>query len=98
MVLPEKVMETLKTVEDPELKIDIITLGLVYEIRTYDDNTVFVKMTFTSPGCPYGPQLIQKVKQSIYDLGGVKDVRVEVVLDPPWQPSEEVKMMLGMPI
>ena len=95
MISKKEITEKLKMVIDPELGIDIETLGLVYEI-TPSLPKPKIKMTLTSPMCPYGPQLIADVKMKVKELKGVGEVEVEITFDPPWEPSEEVKMMLGM--
>jgi metal-sulfur cluster biosynthetic enzyme len=96
MTWKEKTIEVLKHVLDPELNIDIWTLGLVYDVTTDEDlETVKIKMTFTTPLCPYGPQLLQDVKQSLLGAG-LRDVDVEIVFDPPWEPPPELREMLGV--
>lgn len=95
MVSREQVVEALKKVLDPEIRIDIWTLGLIYDIFP-DDERPKVRMTLTSPMCPYGPQVIADVKHNVGGLPGVKGVEVELTFEPPWEPSEEVKMMLGI--
>lgn len=99
-VTREQIIEVLKTIEDPELFLDIWFLGLIYNIdieRSEDQNSkVKIEMTFTSPMCPAGPLLIDKVKTGIQALAGVKEVEVKIVFNPPWQPSDEVKALLGL--
>ena len=86
----------LKTVYDPELGMDIVTLGLIYDIQE-EARSVKITMTFTSPMCPYGPMLVENVKKALYSKKeGLQDVTVEVTFNPPWQPTEEVKTMLGV--
>ena len=92
----EQLIESLKKVFDPEINIDVWALGLIYDLKTETDGIVKIKMTLTTPMCPYGPALIENVKSEVKKLEGVKDVEVEVVFEPPWQPSEELKMQLGM--
>jgi metal-sulfur cluster biosynthetic enzyme len=94
MITKEQLIEIFKDVEDPELHIDIWTLGLIYEYSVEDD-AVKVKMTFTTPFCPFGPELMEEVKSKIEDAGA-KSVDVEITFDPPWQPSEELREMMGM--
>ena len=92
--------DILRGILDPELHINIIDLGLVYGVEC-KDGTIQVKMTLTSPGCPYGPYLLQQVKDILLTLKGVKDVQIEVVWDPPWGPdkmSEEARLELGFDI
>ena len=95
MATNEDVMNVLKSVNDPELSIDIVTLELIYNVNVENDN-VKIKMTFTSPMCPYGPMLVEEIKAKVSQLNGVKEVNIEVVFDPPWQPSEELRATLGV--
>jgi len=95
MPTKEDVMNVLKSVNDPELGIDIVTLELIYNVNTENDK-VDVKMTFTSPMCPYGPMLVEEVKAKVRELEGVKEINVEVTFDPPWKPSEELRATLGV--
>lgn len=92
------IRESLKEVIDPELGVNIVDLGLIYEIETADDNNVQIKMTLTFPGCPAGPYIIAQVHQAVEELEGVADVDVEIVWDPAWSPemmSEEIRMEYG---
>ena len=91
----EQVIEELKKVEDPELFIDIWTLGLIYDID-FEGTTVKIRMTFTSPACPAGPYLVEQIQQKLKFLEGVENTEVEVVFVPPWEPSEELKQILGI--
>lgn len=91
----EDIIEALKTVEDPELFLDIWFLGLIYNIAI-ESGSVVIDMTFTSPMCPAGPQLKHEVQSKVGALPGVKDCTVQITFSPPWEPSEEVKGMLGM--
>ncbi len=93
--LKDQVTEVLKGIVDPELFIDIWTLGLIYDIKI-EDKKVFVTMTFTSMACPAGPQLVQEIKTKVGALEAIDEVAVEVVFRPPWEPSEELKAMLGI--
>lgn len=96
MTLKDKVLEVFKHTQDPELHIDIWTLGLIYEYKlSEDEEQLHVKMTFTTPLCPYGPQLLGELKQSLLMLG-FRVVDIEVTFDPPWEPSEELRAMLGV--
>jgi len=95
MPTKEEVIEVLKKIEDPEIHIDIWTLELIYNVDVNDDK-IKVKMTFTSPMCPYGPQLVEEIKTKVSEVNGVKGVDVEVVFDPPWKPSEELRATLGV--
>ncbi len=89
-----KIIDALKLVLDPELGVDIWTLELVYDIQLQEKN-VEVFMTFTSPMCPFGPQLVEDVRQRLKDAG-YAEPQVEVVFDPVWHPSENVKEILGL--
>ena len=94
MITEEQAIMVLKTCEDPELNIDVWTLGLIYKMNITKD-VVVLKMTFTTPLCPYGPMLVEQIKSALTHAGA-KNVDIDVVFDPPWKPSEEVKEMLGM--
>ncbi len=96
MVTKESVIEALKTIEDPELFLDIWFLGLIYHIGIEESGSVKVEMTFTSPMCPVGPQLVQEVKDKVGVINGVTSVEVTVVFIPPWKPSDEVRQTLGI--
>lgn len=91
----ENITEKLKTVKDPELGIDIVSLGLVRNV-SIDDDGVEVLMTLTSPFCPFADELIQNVETAVGKLPGAGDVRVEITFDPPWEPPQEVKDALGL--
>lgn len=93
------IKEKLKEVYDPEIGIDIVSLGLVYGVEISDQN-VAVKMTLTSPMCPLGPQIMSAAHAKLSQLPMVKDVKIELVWNPPWNPrtmaSEDAKMQLGL--
>jgi metal-sulfur cluster biosynthetic enzyme len=93
--LREKIVEVLKTIEDPELFIDIWFLGLIYNIGI-SAGEVVIDMTFTSPMCPAGPELKHAVETKVGAVPGVTKVSVMITFQPPWEPSDEVKGMLGM--
>ncbi len=95
IVTDDQVIEVLQQIEDPELFLDIWFLGLIYMIDVQDD-IVNIDMTFTTPLCPAGPSLIEQVNTMVGQIPGVSKVNVKVVFDPPWEPSDEVKGMLGM--
>ena len=90
-----QVREMLKGVEDPELHLDVITLELIYGIKI-EGGSVCVTMTLTTPACPYGPMLVEMVKQAVRKIPGVTSVDVEVSFEPLWQPSEDLKAMMGL--
>lgn len=94
MIKESDVIEVFKTYEDPELGIDVWTLGLVYEYKIKGDS-VTVLLTYTSPFCPYGPQMVEDLRKMILERGA-KKVKITVTFDPPWKPSEELKEVLGM--
>jgi metal-sulfur cluster biosynthetic enzyme len=95
----EELREKLREVKDPEIMMSIVDLGLVYDID-YEDGNVLVTMTLTSPGCPLGPIIRGEAYAKLKEIPGVKDVDVEIVWSPPWDPrtmaSEDVKMQLGI--
>lgn len=91
-----EVVNVLKTINDPELGVDVWTLGLIYNLD-FKDEKLLIKMTFTSPMCPYGPYLLQEIKAALTkQLSWIKGVDVEIVFEPLWQPSDELKAMLGI--
>ena len=98
-VTEEVVRQQLMRVEDPELHLDIVSLGLIYGVEI-QGSKVHTKMTLTSPGCPYGPMLIQLTRSAMYAVPGVKEASVEIVWTPPWNPrtmaSDDVKATLGI--
>ena len=97
----EDVLEVLRHVFDPELQMDIVELGLVYGVEIRPDGRVKVNMTLTSPGCPYGPELVAEVKAMVMMTRGVKGVEVSVVWEPPWGPekmSEAARLDLGFDV
>jgi metal-sulfur cluster biosynthetic enzyme len=98
--LEQQIWAALSEVVDPELHMDIVTLGLVYGVKT-EGTRGEVEMTLTSPGCPYGPHLIYAVDHAVRQVEGVEDVDVEVVWEPPWGPermSEEARLELGFDV
>lgn len=97
--LGDQVIEALRTVYDPEIPVNIFELGLVYKIDVDDDNAVHVDMTLTSPMCPVAETLPEEVKAKVEAIDGVRAARVNVVWDPPWNPSmmsEEAQLELGI--
>lgn len=98
MITKDDVMDALRQCYDPEIpNINIVDLGLIYDIQVNNDK-VEVKMTLTAPGCPMHSYMSQDAKQKVSNLTGVKDVNVEVVWDPQWNPdmmSEDAKRKLG---
>lgn len=99
-VTHEELMEYLQPIQDPEIRMSIIDLGLVYDARIDDDGIVDVVMTLTTPACPLGPLIIGQIQDTLMDVEGVRDVNVEITFHPPWDPrtmaSEDVRMQLGI--
>jgi len=96
--LHEKVLQTIKTVYDPEIPVDIYELGLIYEINIYPVNNVFVLMTLTSPSCPSAEVIPGEVEEKLRAIPGINEVKVEVTFDPPYSQemmSEAAKLELG---
>jgi metal-sulfur cluster biosynthetic enzyme len=99
----DAIREELKKVVDPELFVNIVDLGLVYEVTVTETpegkSNISIQMTMTSPMCPAGPQLIANSKQILSALEGVGEVEVKIVLDPPWSPdrmTDEARDQLGI--
>jgi len=96
MTYKEKIEAIMKHTMDPELGIDIWTLGLIRNIEVNEDlETAKVTMTFTTPMCPFAPQLIGEIKMKMMALG-LRAAEIEVTFDPPWEPTEELREMLGV--
>jgi metal-sulfur cluster biosynthetic enzyme len=97
---PDDVLEALRAVYDPEIGINIVDLGLVYDVEKTAEGEVNVKMTLTTPACPLGPVLIDQIQYVAGRLPGVENANVEFVWTPPWDPrvmaSEEAKAELGI--
>ena len=94
----EEVYECLKAVYDPEIPVNIVDLGLVYDVQVKEKD-VFVQMTLTFPGCGMGPYIAQQAEWAIQELDGVGNVEIELTFDPPWTPemiSEGAKSQLGI--
>ena len=93
------VLEALKTVRDPEIPMDLVELGLIYELIVKKGGIVYVAMTLTTPACPVAASMPGEVETAIRSVPGVDDVRVKLVWSPPWGPdrmSEEARLELGM--
>lgn len=95
----EELRAKLSEVQDPEINMSIVELGLVYDI-VYENGDVLITMTLTSPGCPLGPVIRGEAYAKMKEIPGVKDVDVQIVWNPPWDPrtmaSEDVRMALGI--
>ena len=97
--LMERVLEAIKTVRDPEIPVNLVDLGLIYELIANRDGTVYVEMTLTTPACPVAQSMPGEVEATIAAVPGVNDVRVNLVWTPPWdrdRMSEEAKLELGL--
>src|ERR1700746_2089208 len=93
------VLEALKTVRDPEIPMDLVELGLIYELMVKKGGIVYVEMTLTTPACPVAASMPGEVEAAIRAVPGVTDVRVKLVWTPPWTPermTEEARLELGM--
>ncbi len=96
--LKDKVYEALKEVYDPEIPVNVVDLGLVYDV-IIEGNKVHVKMTLTSPACPVAPQVAEDARSRILNIEGVEDAEIEFVWEPMWNPSMmswEARDQLGM--
>jgi metal-sulfur cluster biosynthetic enzyme len=97
MATRDEVLEILRTVEDPELGMDIVDLGLVYEAEV-EDSKAKVLYSLTSMGCPAGPLIAQDIDAAVRQVEGIEDVELELTFDPPWTPdrmSDDAKFILG---
>ena len=97
-VTKDEIIEALKDVYDPEIPVNVVDLGLVYDCAV-DEGMVDVKMTLTFPGCGMGPYIAQQAEWRIAEIDAVEDVNVEMVFDPPWSPdliTEDGKLQLGL--
>jgi metal-sulfur cluster biosynthetic enzyme len=97
MASRNEVLEALRQVEDPELGMDIVDLGLLYEVEV-DDSTARVTYSLTSMGCPAGPLIAQDIDSAVRQVEGIDDVELELTFDPPWTPdkmSDDAKFILG---
>jgi metal-sulfur cluster biosynthetic enzyme len=93
-----QLLEALKQVVDPELMINIVDLGLIYEVAQ-EEQTVKVQMTLTSPACPAGPQIIHNAKMALEQLEGVEQANIQLTMTPPWTPermTDEARDQLGI--
>jgi len=97
--LTDDIIAGLKTVYDPEIPADIYELGLIYKIDIADDRTVKIDMSLTSPNCPAAQELPTMVENAVSSVPGVRETKVAVVWDPPWDPSrmsDEARLVLNM--
>lgn len=97
--IEERIIEVLRTVYDPEIPVDIYSLGLVYRIDLADDGALTVDMTLTAPNCPMADFIMEDVRMKLEGIEGVTSVSVNIVFEPEWNKdmmSEEAKLELGM--
>ena len=99
----QQIIDALKPIEDPELHLGIVDLGLIYEVHATPaegGEAIQLRMTFTTPFCPYGPMLKAQVHKALAGLPGVAKAQVDIVFTPPWDPrtmaSEDAKIALGL--
>jgi metal-sulfur cluster biosynthetic enzyme len=98
MVTPEVVRKALRAVKDPELGINIIDIGLVYDVTVVEPGDVHVRMTLTSPGCPAGPEILEDARLVVQQIEGVNSATIELVWEPYWTPDRmdpRVRAFLG---
>jgi len=98
MITKEQIIETLKSVYDPEIPVNIVDLGLIYNVEV-NENNIKVDMTLTAPGCPMASYIAKMAEEALKKIEGVGDVKVNIVWEPRWTPemiSEEGKKVLGM--
>lgn len=98
-ILKDRIIQVLKTIQDPEIPVDIYELGLIYKIDINDSNDVLIEMTLTAPNCPVAENLPLDVEQALKQTDGVNNVQVQLTFEPAWTPenlSDEAKLTLGM--
>jgi metal-sulfur cluster biosynthetic enzyme len=96
MITKEQVIARLETIIDPEVGIDIYTMGLVYDIQIKGDKEVYLKITYTTPMCPAGPSIQDEIRTDMRALG-FEHVEIDLTFEPPWKPSKELREALGIP-
>ena len=97
--LTDQLIEKLKTVFDPEIPVDIYELGLIYKVDVSDEKDVAIDMTLTAPGCPVAGEMPGWVKDAVMKIPDIKSCHVDLVFEPPWDPSrmsDEAKLQLNM--
>lgn len=98
MVTPDVVRKALRQVKDPELGLNIVDIGLVYDIEVSEQGDALVKMTLTSPGCPSGPEILEDARVVVEQVEGINSAAVELVWEPYWTPERmdpRVRAFLG---
>ncbi|MBI5366970.1 MAG: DUF59 domain-containing protein [Planctomycetes bacterium] len=99
MITEEQVMDSLRRVYDPEIPVNIVDLGLIYEVKVTEETKVYVKMTMTSMGCPTTEWILLDAQRKVKEVQGVTDARIDLTWEPPWDPSrlsEGARLQLGM--
>lgn len=99
LVVEAQVLDALRTCYDPEIPVNVYELGLVYEVAADESGVVSIKMTLTSPHCPAVQSLPAEIESKVRAISGVTDVKIDLVWDPPWDPSkmsEAARLQLGM--
>ncbi len=99
LVIEAQVLDALRTCYDPEIPVNVYELGLVYEVKVDDAGVVSIKMTLTSPHCPAVQSLPAEIESKVRAISDITDVKLELVWDPPWDPSkmsEAARLQLGM--
>lgn len=97
--IKDDIIAALKSVQDPELMLNVFDLGLIYDINQKENGDVNIQMTLTSPTCPMGPEMIQMAAHAVASVVGVGLVKVNLTFDPPWTTdklSDEIKLMMGL--
>jgi FeS assembly SUF system protein len=99
LVIESEVLEALRTCFDPEIPVNIYELGLIYSVNVEEGGAVTITMTLTSPHCPAAQSMPAEIEEKVKALSGVTDVKIDLVWDPPWDPSkmsEAARLQLGM--
>jgi FeS assembly SUF system protein len=99
LVVETQVLEALHTCFDPEIPVNIYELGLIYNVNVEEGGTVTITMTLTSPHCPAAQSMPAEIEEKVKAISGVSDVKIDLVWDPPWDPSkmsEAARLQLGM--
>ncbi|HYE60292.1 MAG TPA: metal-sulfur cluster assembly factor [Candidatus Kapabacteria bacterium] len=94
MLTKERIIEELETIYDPEVHLDIWTMGLIYDIHI-TDTVIHIVMTYTTPMCPAGPLIQDQIRDALISIGA-SAVTFEVTFDPPWKPPEALRAMMGI--
>ena len=98
LVIEAQIIEALRTIFDPEIPVNVYELGLIYDVKVEPSGAVGIRMTLTSPNCPAAQSLPSEVEAKVKAVPGVTDTKIEIVWEPPWEPSkmsEAAKLQLG---